>query len=136
MASTVAFELVSPERLLLSEEAEMILIPGSEGDFGIQPGHALFISGIRPGVLSVYNNGKVEKRIFVSGGFAEATPERCIVLAEEAMALEDLNAAEIESEITNLKEDISAPETPEKEKARAEKSLSVAEAKLTAAKAA
>ena len=101
MADTVRFELVSPERLLLSEDVHMVVVPGGEGNFGVLPGHALMISTVRPGIIDCYKANQVSERIFVSGGFAEVTPERCTVLADEAMPLSALNRAEIEE---NLKE--------------------------------
>src|SRR3546814_18203914 len=79
----VAFELVSPERLLLSEEVDMVVVPGEEGDFGVLVRHAPLISTLRPGVIKVHNGGSVTEQIFVAGGFAEVTPSRCTVLAEE-----------------------------------------------------
>ena len=90
MADTVEFELVAPERLLLSMPVGMVVIPGAEGDFAALPGHAAFISAIRTGIIDVYENSTdvIDRRIFVSGGFAEVTPERCTVLADEAVALE------------------------------------------------
>jgi F-type H+-transporting ATPase subunit epsilon len=72
MADKLQFELVSPERLLLSEPVGMVVVPGSEGNFGVLPGHALFISTVRPGVIDVYEDKTITERIFVSGGFAEA----------------------------------------------------------------
>ena len=80
-------ELVMPERELLATEADMVVVPGTEGDFGVLPGHAPLISTVRPGVLEVYQGDKVEQRFFVAGGFAEVTPERCTVLADEADAV-------------------------------------------------
>jgi len=99
MAGKLQFELVSPEKLLLSQEVGMVVVPGSEGNFGVLPGHALFISSVRPGVIDVYEDGmpNVSERIFVSGGFAEVTPERCTVLADEAMPIESLDRAAIEA---------------------------------------
>jgi F-type H+-transporting ATPase subunit epsilon len=94
MADTLSFELVSPERLLLSREVEMVVVPGTEGDIGVLPSHAPLISQVRPGVLVVFEGGKPTDRIFVSGGVAEVTPERCTVLAEEAMPLESLDRSE------------------------------------------
>ena len=90
MADTVEFELVAPERLLLSTAVSMVVVPGAEGDFAAMPGHAAFISGIRTGIIDVYENSTnvIDRRIFVSGGFAEVTPERCTVLADEAVALD------------------------------------------------
>ncbi|MBL6934770.1 MAG: ATP synthase F1 subunit epsilon [Alphaproteobacteria bacterium] len=135
MEEKVAFELVSPEKLLISAEVDMVLVPGAEGDFGILPGHSLFISGVRPGVLEVHNGGEVEQRIFVSGGIAEATPERCTVLAEQAVPMEELDAKEISSRIGDLRDDIDAS-TSDDDRETAENALMVAEAMLNAIAAA
>jgi F-type H+-transporting ATPase subunit epsilon len=104
MADKLQFELVSPEKLLLSEPVGMVVVPGTEGNFGVLPGHALFISTVRPGVIDVYENGMptISERIFVSGGFAEVTPERCTVLADDAVPLSALDRASIESEAHEL----------------------------------
>jgi F-type H+-transporting ATPase subunit epsilon len=99
MPDRVQFELVTPERLLLSEAVEMVVVPGTEGNFGVLPGHALLISTIRPGTIEVYEGRTVTRRIFVAGGFAEVTAERCTVLAEQAMAPETLDQAQIEAEL-------------------------------------
>ena len=85
MADKVEFELVLPERLLVSEGADMVVVPGEEGDFGVLPGHALFLSGVRAGTIEIYNGETISDRIFVAGGLAEVTGERCTVLAEEAV---------------------------------------------------
>ncbi|MEQ9326519.1 MAG: ATP synthase F1 subunit epsilon [Rhodospirillales bacterium] len=90
MADTLNFELVSPARLLKSEAVEMVVVPGVDGDVGVLPGHSLLIGTVRPGVIDIHENGKVKEKIFVAGGFAEVTPERCTVLAEEAMPVSDL----------------------------------------------
>ena len=112
MAETLQFELVSPEKLLLSEPVGMVVVPGTEGNFGVLPGHALFISTVRPGVIDVYEDGKtVSERIFVSGGFAEVTPERCTVLADEAMPLSSLDRGTIESEMRTLESTAAASRT-------------------------
>lgn len=92
MAEMLQFELVSPERLVLSQAVEMVVVPGAEGDFGAMPRHAPMISAVRPGVIDVYQGGSIVNRIFVAGGFAEVTGERCTVLAEEATAVADLDA--------------------------------------------
>jgi F-type H+-transporting ATPase subunit epsilon len=91
----VNFRLVMPERELLNTEADMVVVPGSEGDFGVLPGHAPLISTVRPGVLEVYQGAKVEQRFLVAGGFAEVTPERCTVLAEEAVPFEQVTADQL-----------------------------------------
>jgi F-type H+-transporting ATPase subunit epsilon len=93
MPDLVQFELVSPERLILSTEVEMVVVPGTEGNFGVLPGHAPLISTIRPGTIDIYQGGAVTERIFVVSGIAEVTPQRCTVLADEAMAPDSLGRA-------------------------------------------
>jgi F-type H+-transporting ATPase subunit epsilon len=100
MADKLQFELVSPEKLLLAEAVAMVVVPGGEGNFGVLPGHALLISTVRPGVIDVYadEQSQVSERIFVSGGFAEVTPERCTVLADEALPLSALDRGDLEQQ--------------------------------------
>ena len=86
MADRIQFELVTPERLIVSSEVEMVVVPGTEGNFGVLPGHSPLISTIRPGTIDIYEGRAVTERIFVVGGIAEVTPERCTVLADEAIA--------------------------------------------------
>lgn len=129
MSEKVEFELVSPERLLVSESVEMVVVPGAEGDFGVLPGHAATVSSTRPGMLAVFDNGAVTSRMFVAGGFAEVTPERCTVLADAACPLDELDRAEIEKSIPDLKDDIAAARD-DAEREAAEKALVIAEAKI------
>ncbi len=103
MADRVEFELVSPARLLISEAVEMVVVPGAEGDFGVLPGHAPMISQVRPGVIDIHGDGKVQSRIFVAGGFAEVTEQRCTVLAEEAVPVADIDSAEAEQRLAAAK---------------------------------
>jgi F-type H+-transporting ATPase subunit epsilon len=100
MADKLQFELVSPEKLLLSEAVAMVVVPGGEGNFGVLPGHSLLISTVRPGVIDVYADEQtaISERIFVSGGFAEVTPERCTVLADEALPVASLDRADLEAQ--------------------------------------
>jgi F-type H+-transporting ATPase subunit epsilon len=129
MADQVQFELVAPERLLLSEPVDMVVVPGSEGDFGVLPGHAPLISTVRPGVIETYSGKAVKDRIFVAGGFAEVTRERCTVLAEEAAPLAELDRAQIEAQARTAREDLGLAKDAA-ERAAAERTLAVAEAKL------
>jgi F-type H+-transporting ATPase subunit epsilon len=100
MADRVQFELVTPERLVLSTDVEMVVVPGTEGNFGVLPGHSPLISTIRPGTIEIYDTRPtVSERIFVVSGIAEVTPERCTVLAEEAMDPATLDRAAIEAEL-------------------------------------
>lgn len=131
MADTVAFELVSPERLLLSRAVEMVVVPGSEGYFGVLPGHAPLVSTLNPGVIDVYDGGAITDRIFVGGGFAEVTPERCTVLADEALAVKDIDRAAVESGLKKLRDDLAEAKT-DGDRAAVEAKIAVAEAKLAA----
>jgi len=133
MAGMVEFELVSPERLLLSEQVAMVVVPGAEGNFGVLPGHAPLISTVRPGVIDVYaSRAEVSSRIFVAGGFAEVTPERCTVLAEEAVPVGEIDQAATAQLVADLIEDV-ADAKSEPERRAAESALAVAKAKHAAA---
>ncbi len=88
--ATFSFELVSPSRLVFSGEVEQVDVPGAEGDFGVLAGHAPFVATLRPGVLTI-RDGANAKRIFVRDGFAEVSAKGLTVLAETAVAVEDLN---------------------------------------------
>lgn len=129
MADKVEFELVSPERLLLSRAVEMVVVPGEEGDFGVLPGHAPLISAVRPGVIEVYEADKVTDRIFVAGGFAEVTAQRCTVLAEVAVPVEDIDRAKVEQELKELGDDLAAAKTDE-DRAVVQGRIAVAEGML------
>jgi F-type H+-transporting ATPase subunit epsilon len=102
MPERVQFELVTPERLLLSEMVEMVVVPGTEGNFGVLPGHAPLISSIRPGTIDVYEGQTITRRIFVVSGIAEVTPERCTVLADEALPPDELDRGTIEAELQTV----------------------------------
>ena len=127
MADTVEFELVSPERLLLSIPVEMVVVPGSEGDFGVLPGHAPMISTVRPGVVSIWRDGAVDRRVFVAGGVAEVQPERCTVLAEDAVPLDEADQAEADRRIAKAREALERA-TDEAAAAQARRRLAEAEA--------
>ena len=140
----VQFELVTPERLILSTMVEMVVVPGSEGNFGVLAGHSPLISTIRPGTIDIYEGGEVIERIFVVGGIAEVTPERCTVLADEAMAPDSLDhaalAAElqtVEGNLPSLREQVARASGTERQHLLAElrhleRQQSVAQAKLQA----
>ncbi len=129
--TAIQFELVSPEQLLVSEDVEMVVVPGGEGDFGALPGHSPMISTVRPGVIHVFASGAVSSRIFVAGGFAEVTGSRCTVLAEEAVPVDDIDRDSVETDLKNAVEDIDATDDPSEQKA-AENRADTARAKLTA----
>ena len=90
----IALEIVSPEKLLLSRPVDMVVIPAAEGDMGVLEGHTPMIVALRGGAIDLYAGEQVNERLFVTGGFAEVTPERCTVLANEAVPVADLRRAE------------------------------------------
>ena len=101
--ATISFDLVSPENLIFNDEVGMIIVPGKDGDFGVLPGHSKVMSSLRPGRVMVYGEGKnLLKSFFVSGGFAEVNPEKCIVLAESVDEINTIEKAAIEKEIQDL----------------------------------
>ena len=101
--ATISFDLVSPENLIFNDEVGMIIVPGKDGDFGVLPGHSKVMSSLRPGRVMVYGKDKnLLKAFFVSGGFAEVNPEKCIVLAESVDEINSLEKSSIEKEIQNL----------------------------------
>lgn len=132
MADPISFELVSPEKLLFSADVDMVVVPGAEGDFGVLAGHAPLISALRPGVIDTYEGEKIDKRIFVAGGFAEVTGERCTVLAEEAVPVGDIDRGKVETRIAAAREAI-AEASSDLARTAAETRLAVAEAMLEAA---
>ena len=105
MADPFQFDLVSPERLLFSEQVEQVVVPGSEGYFTVLKGHAPFMSTLRPGVLDVTRGSGME-RIFVRGGFADVSAEGLTILAERAIPLSEVDAATIAAEVKNAEEDV------------------------------
>jgi len=121
MADNLQFDLVSPEKLLLSEAVEMVTVPGAEGDFGVLADHAPFISILRPGVLVVTRGNGQEERIFVRGGFADVTPTGLTVLAEDAVAVSEINRADLDQRIQDAREDLADAASDEaRQKAQAQ----------------
>ena len=127
----VDFELVSPERLLVSQPVDMVVVPGGDGDFGVLPGHAPLISTVRSGVIEIYEGSAVTDRIFVAGGFAEVTAERCTVLAELAMPVAEIDTARTEQQLREAR-DAEAQAKSDEERGAAERLVKLAEAKLEA----
>ena len=122
MSEKLIFTLVSPERELFHGEVDQVVVPGAEGEFGVLPRHAPVMSTIRPGALRIFDEGS-ERRIFVNGGFADVTPEGLTVLAEDAVDLADVDAATLEQDLKNAREDVDA--------ARDEERKAIAQARLT-----
>ena len=106
MADGFKFELVSPERLLLSEQVVSVLAPGAEGYFTVMAGHAPLMATLRPGVVEAKLVSGGEKRIYVQGGFADINPEGFTLLAEHATPAEEIDLAEIDRQIAELEASI------------------------------
>ena len=104
----VALEIVSPEKLLLSRPVDMVVIPASEGDIGVLPGHTPMIVMLRGGTIALYEGDTVTDRLFVGGGFAEVTPERCTVLATEVAPVTELNRTEAEKRLAEAEADLAS----------------------------
>ena len=108
MAGTFKFELVTPERMALSQDATQVVVPGLEGDFAVLPGHAPVISALRPGVVDVTLPDASKARIFVKGGFAEVNPQHLTVLAERALDVEAMDAGTIAAELAVAEAELAA----------------------------
>ena len=128
----VAFELVAPERLLASEEVDMVVAPGADGDFGVLPQHSPLMSLLRPGIIEIYEGDRVAQRIFVGGGFAEVNEKGCIVLAEEAVPVGEIDVAAAEKRIKLTKDDLTSVQD-DVTKAKLERDIKIAEAMIEAA---
>ena len=112
MADTFEFGIVAPAASMLSEPAELVIIPGAEGNFGVMPGHAPLLSMLRPGTIEIRDRSlKILEQIFVEGGFAEVTPERCTILAEEALPVRDITREEAETRLKRAHDALMLAET-------------------------
>lgn len=122
MAGTFKFELVSPEKVLLAGDAEQVVLPGAEGDFAVLIGHAPVVTSLRPGVLDVQLAGS-KRRLYVSGGFAEVTPDRLTVLAPRAYDADTTGGeakAQFAAELRTAEADLAAAKDDEGRRLAAE----------------
>jgi F-type H+-transporting ATPase subunit epsilon len=111
MAEKIHFDLVTPERLLLSEDVDMVTLPGTEGYMGVLAGHAPVITGLRPGVIEVKGGETPDLKLFVRGGFAEIDAQKVVILAEEAIPMTDFDVAALDQRIQDAEEDLVAAKT-------------------------
>lgn len=133
MSNTIHFELVSPEKKLISQDIFSVQIPGDEGEFGVLANHSPLLSSLKAGVIKLRETEDAEPRkIFIAGGFADVSAGNCTVLAEEAIPIEDLNKESLEQHLKDLNEDIDmASETADKK--RISSKIALVKAKLDAA---
>ena len=114
MESTISFDLVSPDQLVFNDKAGMIIVPATEGDIGVLPGHSKFLSSLRPGRVMVYGEDKhLLQSFFVSGGFVEINPEKCIGLTEEVEEMNALDKGTIEQQVRKLENETSDESKPQ-----------------------
>jgi len=134
MADLVHFELVSPERLLVSRDVYMVVVPGSEGDFGVLPGHAPLMSTIRPGSIAIYpaSMNDVPERIFIDGGFAEVSATGLTILAESATPVAELDVEGAAGRLAEARASVAAA-TSDAERELAERRVASLEAMQAAA---
>jgi F-type H+-transporting ATPase subunit epsilon len=105
MADKLHFDLVSPEKRVMSADVDRVTVPGTEGQFGVYASHAPVMSALRPGMVEILDEGNI-KRVFVRGGFVEVNQDGMTVLAEEAIAEEDLKAEDLAQKIKDAEEDV------------------------------
>ncbi|HEX4104735.1 MAG TPA: F0F1 ATP synthase subunit epsilon [Rhizomicrobium sp.] len=110
MPAKILFDLVSPERLLLSKSVDMVTVPGSEGYMGVMAGHAALVSTLRAGMIDMLDDGQ-DTRFFIRGGFAEINAEKITVLAEEAVPISELDIAVLDQRIADAQADEIAAKT-------------------------
>ncbi|CAG1001761.1 MAG: F0F1 ATP synthase subunit epsilon [Rhizobiaceae bacterium] len=106
MAEAFKFELVSPERLLVSAQVESVVIPGAEGEMTVMANHAPVMTTVKPGVVSLRTAAGADERYVVFGGFADILPSGCTLLAESAVAVKDIDRADLARRIQEAKEDL------------------------------
>jgi F-type H+-transporting ATPase subunit epsilon len=129
--STLTLDIVTPAAQVVSQPVDMVVIPGTDGDFGVLAGHSPLISAIRPGVIKLYKGDHVTTRILVTGGFAEVTGERCTVLATEVYDFAKTSRKDLEERLKAMKTSHDKAKSPQEKEIYAS-SVSVAEEALGA----
>lgn len=107
MAESFKFELVSPERLLLSEDVTEVVVPGTEGEMTVMANHAPVMTSVKPGVVAVKTASGSQEKYVVFGGFADILPQTLTLLAESAVAVSDIDREDLSQRIQNAREDVS-----------------------------
>lgn len=99
MAQTIKLEVVTPENAVVDEDAKIVVAPGNLGEFGVLPGHTTFLTTLKTGTIRYTDSGDQERFVFVSGGFAEALPDKVTVLAESAERRRDIDVARVKAAV-------------------------------------
>lgn len=130
--ATLQVDIVSPEEILFSETADMVVVPGSEGDMGLLVDHSPVISLVRPGVIEIHKGDKLNKSFFIAGGFVEISDNHCTILAEEAHNLKELTKKKAQERLAEAERHLKKSAS-ESEKSKNEAELAVAQAMVEAA---
>jgi F-type H+-transporting ATPase subunit epsilon len=117
MTDTFDFKLVSPEKMIFSDQVSMVVIPGLEGDFGVLSHHAALISTLRPGLIHIYRAGALLHRIYVATGFANVNEKGCTVLAQDCLFLQELDKTNLEATIREKLEELDNARSEERREA-------------------
>ena len=120
MENKTNFELITPSQRMINQEIEMVVIPGSEGHFGVLPLHAHTLSTLNRGIVTLYENGSSINNVIIDGGIADVTPSGCSILVERAENLSDLKQSEIQNRLNNFKSKEKSFENPAEEKANSD----------------
>ncbi len=131
--SNLKINLVTPEKLYLSEDAEIVVAPGVLGDFGAMSGHAPFVSLLRPGVIDITLQNGEQSKLFIVSGFVEVNDTSCTILAEEVFPLADITSDNVQKEIAQIQFDLEHASS-EREREKLQSKREVAELKLQFAK--
>jgi F-type H+-transporting ATPase subunit epsilon len=129
--SILKLSIISPEKVIYSQNVDMVVMPGSEGRFGVLPGHIGFVSSLSPGIIEIYHGNDISKKMFVYSGLAEVSVEECSVLAEDSFDLSEINIEEVKKRIEDLTARLESKKNiSEKEAFAAKKEILVAQAML------
>ena len=135
MADAVQLELVTPESAFFSGAVAMVEAPGAEGDFGVLPNHAPFVSLLRPGIVTIHNDGDVQK-LFVTSGLAQVDSEKCVILAEEVHSLADMTETKAADMLKSATKHLHKCQKEQTDTATAEKQVAACEVLVETVKAA
>ena len=117
MENKTKLEVITPTQTMINEEVEMVVVPGSEGHFGVLPLHAHTLSTLNRGIVTVYENNDASNEIIIDGGIADVTPQGCSILVERAEIIKNLDKNEIEKKYQFYKNKENSFENPTEEKA-------------------
>ncbi len=134
MANAFHLKIISPSQVVVDAHVPAVEIPGSEGDFGVLPGHAAFFSMIRPGVMNVTLADGAHRRFFAASGYADVTPESCTVISDHIQDLSEISTTEADEAVAAARTAL-AGATDDIARAKAEKLLASAEALAVAVRA-